>query len=153
MAKKSKNTKKSKAKKKLKKKASSAVKGKAARVAHLKGKPSRSVKRRPGRAAVEPSSGSEGSSLDPRRIERLRIEGKSEPPLKGRMAGDVSGLSGEELDDSESVEELVEEGQDYEGELVQGVENAPAADQGEVRTHAPAEPNDEAPSYKNRNRL
>ena len=54
---------------------------------------------------------------------------------------------------SESVEELVEEGQDLAGELVQGVENAPPADQGDVRTHASAEPEDRTPDYKNRNRL
>ena len=59
----------------------------------------------------------------------------------------------EDLDDSESVEELVEEGQDLEGELVQGMENAPPADQGGVRTHAPPEPEDRTPDYKNRNRL
>jgi len=69
------------------------------------------------------------------------------------MSGDVQSLSAQELDDSESVEELVEEGQDLEGELVQGIENAPPADQGEVKTHAPAEPDDEVPEYKDRNRL
>lgn len=36
--------------------------------------------------------------------------------------------------DSESVEELLEEGQAFEAEAVDGVENAPDADQGEVRT-------------------
>jgi hypothetical protein len=35
---------------------------------------------------------------------------------------------------SESVEELVEEGQFFEAELISGVENAPDADEGEVRT-------------------
>jgi hypothetical protein len=72
---------------------------------------------------------------------------------KGRLSGDVQNLSQEELSDSESVEELVEEGQDFEGELIEGIENAPPADQGEVRTHARAEPNEEPPEYKNRNRL
>jgi len=53
-----------------------------------------------------------------------------------------------------AFEELVEEGQDLEGELVvQGVENAPPADQGDVRTHAPPQPEDRTPAYKNRNRL
>jgi N utilization substance protein A len=37
--------------------------------------------------------------------------------------------------DSESVEELLEEGQSFEAEAVSGVENAKDADQGEVRTH------------------
>ncbi|MGB7492860.1 MAG: hypothetical protein WBR26_27945 [Candidatus Acidiferrum sp.] len=36
--------------------------------------------------------------------------------------------------DSESVEELLEEGQSFEAEVVDGVENAPEPDQGEIRT-------------------
>jgi hypothetical protein len=55
-------------------------------------------------------------------------------PDSGGQSGDVQGLSGRELADSESVEELAEEGQDYEAGIVSGVENAPDADQGEVRT-------------------
>ena len=35
---------------------------------------------------------------------------------------------------SESVEELLEEGNAFEAEAVQGVETAPDADQGEVKT-------------------
>jgi hypothetical protein len=60
-------------------------------------------------------------------------------------------LSQEDFDDSESVEELLEEGQDLAG--VRGVENAPSADQGDVKTHAPPEPEVRTPVYKNRNRL
>ena len=37
--------------------------------------------------------------------------------------------------DSESVGELLEEGQTLEAEAVQGVEDALDADQGEIRTH------------------
>ncbi|MFZ0884590.1 MAG: hypothetical protein WAN14_14425 [Candidatus Acidiferrales bacterium] len=55
-------------------------------------------------------------------------------PDSGGQSGDVQGLSGRELADSESVEELAEEGQDYEAGIVSGVENAPDADQGEVKT-------------------
>jgi hypothetical protein len=105
------------------------------------------------RKVVEPSSGPESSALDPKRSKILRVEENDPTVIKGRMSGDVQNLSAQELDDSESVEELVEEGQDLEGELVQGVENAPPADQGEVKTHAPAEPDDEVPDYKHRNRL
>jgi hypothetical protein len=36
--------------------------------------------------------------------------------------------------DSESVEELLEEGQAFEAGVVDGVENAPDADQGEIHT-------------------
>ena len=55
-------------------------------------------------------------------------------PGAGGQSGDNQGLSRKEDVDSESVEELAEEGQDFEAEVVDGVENAPDADQGEVRT-------------------
>jgi len=65
------------------------------------------------------------------------------------QSGDVEGLSESEEADSESVSELVEEGQDYEAEVVSGVENAPDADQGEVRTHEVPE-DDVPPEYRER---
>jgi len=52
----------------------------------------------------------------------------------GGQAGDTEGLSRAELADSESVEELVEEGQAFEAGVISGVENAPDADKGGVRT-------------------
>jgi len=103
--------------------------------------------------AVEPTSGSESSPLDPKRKAISVPDEYRVPVTSGQLSGDAQGLPQEELDDSESVEELVEEGQDLEGELVQGVENAPPADQGDVRTHAPPQPEDRTPAYKNRNRL
>jgi hypothetical protein len=51
------------------------------------------------------------------------------------QSGDTAGISRDERDDSESVEELLEEGQSFEAEAVSGVENALDADQGEVKTH------------------
>jgi len=53
----------------------------------------------------------------------------------GGQAGDTEGISRDQNMDSESVEELLEEGQSFEAEAVSGVENARDADQGEVRTH------------------
>lgn len=55
-------------------------------------------------------------------------------PEAAGQAGDTEGLSQAELADSESVEELVEEGQAFEAGIVSGVENAPDADRGGVRT-------------------
>ncbi|HEU4417167.1 MAG TPA: hypothetical protein VFT65_20435 [Candidatus Angelobacter sp.] len=52
----------------------------------------------------------------------------------GGQSGDTQGLSRREGVDSESVEELLEEGQYAEAEAISGVESAPDADQGEVRT-------------------
>jgi hypothetical protein len=60
----------------------------------------------------------------------------------------MQGLSRRSYDDSESVEELMEEGQYMETEAVSGVKNAPDADQGEVRTRQFSE--DDVPAeYKN----
>ncbi|MGH9726960.1 MAG: hypothetical protein ACRD33_06845 [Candidatus Acidiferrales bacterium] len=52
----------------------------------------------------------------------------------GGQSGDTEGLSNVESADSESVEELVEEGQDYEAGIIDGIQNAPDADQGEIKT-------------------
>ncbi len=50
------------------------------------------------------------------------------------QSGDTQGISRTEDVDSESVEELLEEGQSLEAEAVSGVEDALDPDQGEVRT-------------------
>ena len=55
-------------------------------------------------------------------------------PEAGGQSGDTEGLSRDELADSESVEELIEEGQAFEAGVISGVENAPEPDRGEVRT-------------------
>ena len=55
-------------------------------------------------------------------------------PESGGQSGDTEGLSRTELADSESVEELLEEGQAFEAGIISGVENAPDADKGGVRT-------------------
>lgn len=55
-------------------------------------------------------------------------------PDSGGQSGDTMGLSREELAESESVEDLIEEGQYFEAGVVDGVENAPNADEGEIRT-------------------
>jgi len=69
-------------------------------------------------------------------------------PASGGQSGDIQGLPRNEDVDTESVEELVEEGQALEAEYVSGVENAPDADQGEIKTHEV--PEDDVPDeYKN----
>jgi hypothetical protein len=50
------------------------------------------------------------------------------------QAGDLQGISDRPTANSESVEELLEEGNALEAEAVQGVEDALDADQGEVKT-------------------
>jgi len=66
---------------------------------------------------------------------------------KAGQSGDAQGLSGVEDVDSESVSELVEEGQAFEAGVVDGVENAPDADEGEVRTREVPE-DDVSPEYR-----
>src|SRR5712692_1633751 len=53
----------------------------------------------------------------------------------GEQSGDLQGLSNVQSADSESVDELLEEGNAFEAEAVKGVEDARDADEGEVRTH------------------
>jgi hypothetical protein len=53
----------------------------------------------------------------------------------GGQSGDVQGISGSANIDSESVTELLEEGQTFEAEAVSGVENAADPDVSEVVTH------------------
>jgi hypothetical protein len=50
------------------------------------------------------------------------------------QSGDTQGISAAVRTDSESVEELLEEGQSFEAEVVAGVEDAPEPDESEVRT-------------------
>lgn len=70
----------------------------------------------------------------------------------GGQSGDTQGLSREEDADSESVEELAEEGQYFEAEAVSGVENAKDPDQGEVTTSEV--PEDDVPiEYTDRDKL
>ena len=75
---------------------------------------------------------------------RLRGPVSVEPPVlpaegglgafAAGQSGDIEGLPRAESADSESVEELTEEGQDYEAEVISGVEQARDPDQGRVQT-------------------
>lgn len=52
----------------------------------------------------------------------------------GGQSGDLQGLSNLAGADSESVDELLEEGNAFEAEIVKGVQDVPDADVEEVRT-------------------
>src|SRR5262245_12117236 len=67
----------------------------------------------------------------------------------GGQSGDTQGLSRKEAADSESVEELLEEGQYFEAEAVSGVENAKDPDEAEVTTKEVPE-DDVPPEYRDR---
>jgi hypothetical protein len=68
------------------------------------------------------------ASLDPVTISGFDSRARSE------QSGDLQGLSHRESADSESVDELVEEGNAFEAEVVAGVERAGDEDEKEVRT-------------------
>ena len=53
----------------------------------------------------------------------------------GEQSGDLQGLSNVQGADSESVDELLEEGNAFEADVVKGVEDAGDADEREVHTH------------------
>src|SRR5882762_3329182 len=57
------------------------------------------------------------------------------PSRSAVQSGDLQGLSNAETVDSESVGELVEEGNAFEAEVAAGVEDAGRHDEREVRTH------------------
>jgi hypothetical protein len=67
-------------------------------------------------------------------------------PAQGGQSGDLQGLSDVAGADSQSVRELLEEGQYFEASVVSGVENAPPADAGPVKTHEVPE-DDVPPEY------
>jgi len=130
---------KAKPKKVVSKKAPARAKVPARKAAPVRVKASASTKRTPA-VPRERSSGSLSSTLSPTR--RPRPRGTEEPfreepdleasPLiprgtgsdSGGQSGSDQGLSEEAEADSESVEELVKEGQDYEAEIIGGVEEA-----------------------------
>jgi hypothetical protein len=70
-------------------------------------------------------------------------------PGSAGQSGDTQGLSDVAEAGSESVEELIEEGQFSEAEAISGVESAPDPDVGEVHTRqVPAD--DVPPEYRER---
>jgi hypothetical protein len=73
----------------------------------------------------------------PGRADSIEVVSYGRRGLGARSAGqsgDTQGISAAVRTDSESVEELLEEGQSFEAEVVAGVENAPEPDESEVRT-------------------
>jgi len=80
--------------------------------------------------AVTKLAPDESQMMDTTVFSRAGIVGHS-----GGQSGDLQGLSGIESADSESVDELLEEGNAFEAGVVMGVEDAGDADLEEVQTH------------------
>src|SRR5437667_1575183 len=68
-------------------------------------------------------------------VETVQLKRRARAAAAGESGGDFGGVSVVEGADSESPDELLEEGQTVEAGIVSGVEHAPDPDQGEVRTH------------------
>jgi hypothetical protein len=88
-----------------------------------------------------------GSSLT-NNITRASREGS--PAYRAGQSGDLQGISNVRDADSESVEELLEDGQALEAEIVQGVEGAP--DEKPVPSRGRIE-DDSIPDYDDRNKI
>lgn len=70
-------------------------------------------------------------------------------PGSGGQSGDTEGLPSSASADSESVEELAEEGQSFEAEIIDAVEGARDPDEGEIETREVPE-NDVPEEYGNK---
>jgi hypothetical protein len=75
---------------------------------------------------------------------------KGTGPGSAGQSGDTQGLSDVAEAGTESVEELVEEGQSFEAEVISGVEDSPDADVAEVHTKQVPE-DDVPPEYLDEN--
>ena|ERR1051326_1728212 len=105
-----------------------------------KAAPMRKVARRPAAskktsvARKKPSPKKKRVPPKRRGVETVVLFSAEPQTRRGGQAGDLQGLSAHATADSESVEELVDEGNALEADALQGVEGAPDADEGEVRT-------------------
>ena len=84
-------------------------------------------------------------------VEAVTLKPRALRARAGAGGGDYGGVSTVEGVDSESANELLEEGQAFEAGVVSGVEDAPDADQGPVRTREV--PQDDVPEeYEDKDR-
>jgi hypothetical protein len=132
-------------KKASKKKAAKKPARKKAPVRKAKSRKKAVAKKAPARK-LAPKKAAPKAKAEPKRAPTRRPRGRADTDLtlpvsarglgadSGGQSGDNQGLSNAEVADSESVDELVEEGQAYEAGIVDAVENAPDADKGPIRT-------------------
>jgi|SRR5271165_1764985 len=109
-------------------------KSKSRKSSHAKAKVAAKGKARKKKAAAKPkprrrTPRGRASAADLVAYERRGLGARS-----GGQSGDTQGLAANTSVDSQSVEELLEEGQTFEAEVLSGVENAPDPDKSEVRT-------------------
>jgi hypothetical protein len=81
-------------------------------------------------------------------VETINLDPKGLDSKSGGQSGALQGLSDVAGASSESVDELLEEGNAFEAEVVKGVEDAPDADQGEVHAHQRPEEEDQPEDFR-----
>jgi len=87
------------------------------------------------RAAPKKRAGrSRQVAMGSQNVETVQMKPRALRARAGAGGGDFGGVSTVESADSESADELLEEGQAFEAGIVSGVEDAPDADQGPVKT-------------------
>jgi transcription termination/antitermination protein NusA len=88
-----------------------------------------------GDATVASDEGTPIEDVTAEESTEVLADAEGKVPDEDIQSGDLSELPDEAEASNESVEELVNEGQYFEAEVVDGVENAPPADVAEVHTH------------------
>jgi hypothetical protein len=92
------------------------------------------------RAALKPKikTGKTAATVDVEKELKREVQSRNlaeRSRISARQSEDFEGVSRAELADSESVDELVEEGNSFEAGAVAGVQEADDADEKEVHTH------------------
>jgi hypothetical protein len=113
----------------LKKKPAKKKKAATPKRAAAKAKPGSKKKTAPKKAAAPRKRAVAKSPL----VDTAAFTREGQRARSGGQSGDLQGLSNREGADSESVDELLEEGNAFEADIVKGVEDA--GDEGEVHTH------------------
>jgi hypothetical protein len=108
--------------------------GKSRTASRKAGKAKAATKKTKKKKALKSKRGARVKKGSPSEGELVSFETRGRGARSAGQSGDTQGLPAAPDVDSESVEELLEEGQSFEAEVVEGVENAPDADEGEVRT-------------------
>ncbi len=141
---------KKKSKKSSKKQAASKSKVSAkAKLSAKSGKKKSAARRRT--AAKKRVGRSRQAAMGSQNVETVQLKPRALRARAGAGGGDFGGVSTVESVDSESADELLEEGQAFEAGIVSGVEDAPDADQGPVKTREV--PEDDVPEeYQDKDR-
>jgi hypothetical protein len=116
-------------KKKTKKKQAKKTAAPKKKLAKKKAAPKKKTKGKAARTAKKPVRGKRQT------VDTVAFAPEGLSARSGGQSGDLQGLSSLEGADSESVDELLEEGNAFEAEVIKGVEDAGDADNRKVHTH------------------